>query len=293
MPRLPGGIKKFQRIQAVRDVLARWGKLNKRQLTEHVAAALGCPAAELDRVLYRDLEELENAGAIVALHFTRDGAKIDDYDPKIHKTSYSEWAVHGHEGAVIGASRLAEHQIRLIVPARLRREVMVSVSKGDPPPDSLNVLFKENGRPFCLTFSHEALPLTLVVGRWREESVEIESELETRFGKRACALLVRDSGVSSFKGKEQPGHFTITAARPGQVTITDLKPKNGTFFEELGALQFRSLLQGFTLKQEATVSNQDLRPDARTLATLASGGTEELKLPLRLRASLAFDLLIC
>src|SRR5579885_938291 len=120
MPKQPGGITKFERIQAVKAVLARWGRLAKSQIDQYVSAALNCPAEELERALYRDLEELERMGEIITIHYSRDGSEIEDYDPEVHRNTVCRWAIPGAENTILGGQKLKESQIELLVSPRLK-----------------------------------------------------------------------------------------------------------------------------------------------------------------------------
>ena len=141
MPIQPGGVSKFDRIDALRKVLSRWGRLNKQQIDQHVSSALNCDSEEIARSLYRDLADLVAKNELTALYFTRDGAPIADYDPDVHKNMYCEWATK--EGAVsfVGGAFLKGLGGELVLARRLAEAVSVSGAEVEPARDALNFYF--------------------------------------------------------------------------------------------------------------------------------------------------------
>lgn len=91
MPKTPGGVNKATRIQVLLEVLRRWGRQDKGQINQNVAAALGVSSDELKKVLYEDLRELVAQGTIRVEYLSLDGKLIDDYQPEVHKSVRCIW----------------------------------------------------------------------------------------------------------------------------------------------------------------------------------------------------------
>ena len=87
MPKQPGGTPKYKRIEKLRELFKRWGKMDKNTVDSQMSGALGVDSEDLSRALYRDLEELVTRGDIEVLYFHRDGTPIDDFDLLIGATA--------------------------------------------------------------------------------------------------------------------------------------------------------------------------------------------------------------
>jgi hypothetical protein len=245
MPRQPGGITKFERIQAVKTVLDRWGRLEKSQIDEQVAAALNCPAEELKRSLYRDLEELENLREIVAIHYTRDGIELEDYNPEIHRSTICRWSTPGGEHQILGAQKLRECQASFLAARRMRDAFQVVEPAPAPDDGKISLYFALEGRPQCLRLDRSALPAKIVIARNAGELSELGllELLQEAFGKRTSCLLVPVGNVSKAKDKSQLGHllYRLSRTRKSQTQRPRLQERN--FSRRAGAAKLRTAHQ--------------------------------------------------
>lgn len=246
MPKQPGGINKSARIEALRQVLKRWGRLNKTQIDEHVSSLLHCSKEELARALYRDLDELLNQNEIQVIHFSRDGVEIPHYDPETHKNTFSEWIWGEKKIEVLGSSLLKEMEVSIHLSPRMQRGLSVHPLHLHPQSSEVILYFFFDNHAFTLEINSEDLPLTLVVGRTPSQeslksllhhSQNFLSLLENGFGKRSALLLFPTKTLSSFKNQEQLGHLTLEL-KPGpkenpEIRLKDLQSKNGTWLKSL------------------------------------------------------------
>jgi hypothetical protein len=295
MPKQPGGITKFERIQAVKTVLSRWGRLAKGQIDQHVATTLNCPVEELERALYRDLEELERMGEIVAIHYARDGSEIEDYDPQVHRNTVCRWAVPGAEHSILGSQKLKENQINFLCSPRMREAFEVRGAKEPQDETKIHLYFQVEGRAYCLRFAKDALPAKIVLGRLNEE-LKVGDHIrlvEEAFGKRASNLLVPIGNLSKPKDKTQPGHLCLEFNKPGFVTLRDLKSKNGTYYITMDKKRAEGLIRELAFSADATVTDSASRfREQMVLKTVDPGTGAEVPLPVLVRASQAFELIL-
>lgn len=295
MPKQPGGITKFERVQALKDVLERWGRLGKKEIDQHVAAALKCPAEDLERALYRDLEELERLGEIVAIHYTRDGIELENYDPDVHRNTVCRWAIPGKEYSVLGGQRLRECQITFLAATRLREAFEVYEAKEILDREKISIYFQSENKAHCLRLSPDALPAKLILGRQQDDvkDAEIVALMESAFGKRASYLLVPVAHLSKAKDKNQPGHLSIEFRAPGKIVVRDLRSKNGTHYVPLDSRRAEGLVLELSYLGKATITDSASRFRQQMVPKPVSSEEDvELSLPVLIRASTAFELII-
>ena len=293
MPKQPGGISKFQRMEALRAVLVRWGKLNKQQIDDHVAKALGCDAPEISRALYR--EELENLTQIKSTHFTRDGQEITDYDPAKHKNTYGEWFIAGGETFVQGEMRLAESGIKLAVSPRLRKLVSVIEMASSKKPEGIGIYFESGTVAHSLVIKPEAFPFVLWLSRCgkRDSSEKLLSAGEAQFGHRLVCLQIPCASVSSVKNVRESGHLSLTFKDFLSLTIQDCNSKNGTYYRLLDKDRGNVLVENALFKKKATTTHQlSLDGKQHELSRVKPENPAKVNLPVKIFASLDFSLYI-
>jgi hypothetical protein len=247
MPKKSNAVPKSQRIDALRKILSRWGRLNKTQIDSHLAAQLDVDGDAISRTVYRDLEELTNNNEVRAYYFTRDGQQIVEFDPEVHKNTICEWSLVGSESQIIGQDILKENGALLLASDRLSKYLKIDSGSTNVEFKTLHIFFNIPNHFLCLKISREMLPMTLVIGRisaGESNPQKIFKHLEERFGKRSLLLSLPYASVSSFKpDKDQLGHtvlnFNASKDSNGidEIVITDLNSKNKTLYCKLSQVE--------------------------------------------------------
>jgi hypothetical protein len=217
-------------MHALREVLQRWGRLDKARIDDLVASHLGVPVAGLRKPLYRDLKELVDVGEAIAHYFAPSGQQIDDYDPEIHANTKAEWVLVGSEHRVLGQAALTLAGGALYPFSRLVREIRVDSGSPAFEAQTIHVFFGLHSTFFCLKVSISSLPVSFIISRTPSpfDGKPPIKELEQEFGKRAALVQVPVPGVSSVKPGERAGHVVLTFSEEKTVKITDLGSRNGT-----------------------------------------------------------------
>ena len=247
MAKKSNSVSKSQRIIELRKILLRWGRLNKKQIDQQLSAQLNLDEEVVSRTLYRDLEELVNNHEVRAYYFTRDGQKIEEFDPEVHKNTYCEWGLVGSESLIIGQDILDESGVLLLASDRMFKFIKVESGKTNLDFKILQIFFNIPNHFLCLKVSKEALPFTIVVGRVPAKYAspqEIFDSLEKEYGKRILMLSLPYASVSSFKIKEKQfghAHFhvgtEILSNSTESIMLTDLKSKNKTFYCKVSQIE--------------------------------------------------------
>lgn len=235
MPKTPSGKTKSQRIHALREVLNRWGKLDKPRIDELVSGYLGIPVEGLRKPLYRDLKELVESGEIVVRYYSSSGSEIADFDSTVHVSSRAEWALVGSEHRVLGQNALSLAGGALYPLSRLVREIRVDSGSPEFEAKTIHLFFSIQSTFFCLKLTLDSIPVTVVVSRTPGpfDGKPPVKEVEERFGKRCALLQVPTPGVSAIKLGTRLGHAVLKFSEERSVEITDLASTNGTKFHPL------------------------------------------------------------
>lgn len=304
MPKQPGGVSKFQRVEALKSVLARWGRLNKSQIDERVASALDCSSESLERSLYRDLEDLEAINEVVVLRYGADGQLLEDYNPEIHRNITCEWALKEFETAVLGGGILKDSNISFLAAPRLTRAFQVNLLSTQAPADSIHLIFQPDQRSYRLSLAKDALPAKIMIGRVQERKQAQESHqfIQEVFGKRSCCLLVPFPSVSKIKKEDQLGHVLFEFAEPGHVLVHDMKSKNGIQIFKLTHEQANAHISALSTRKELTHTDgfgpfglgSDLNVSQEKIQAepLTSGQILRVKIPVLIQVSRAFHILL-
>lgn len=247
MPKKSNAVTKSQRIESLRKIFERWGRLKKDQIDSLLATQLGLDVDALSRTVYRDLDELVSNNELRPDYFTRDGAPIAEFDPEVHKNTYCEWSLIGSESLIVGQDILKENGALLLASDRLNKYLKLDTGITSIDFKTLHIFFNIPNHFLCLKISKEMLPMVLVVGRIPatiENPQNLFKDLEVKYGKRTLMLSLPFASVSSFKvGDGQLGHaalnFEIDANTKlgDSITVTDLKSKNKTYYCKLSQVE--------------------------------------------------------
>ena len=296
MPKQPAGITKSKRIECLRQVMKRWGRLSKKQIDAHLAAQLGVDEKHLARALYRDLEELVNNSELLVDHYSRDGEKLEEYDPETNRNIVAEWYYPGHEGQVIGHAALSKAGGEFSSPRILLRDFKIGSPKTSPDFNAIHIYFSFLQSSFCLSVNLDVLPVSIVVGRIlpsTSSKIPIE-EIREIFGKRAAILLTPVPNMTASRNINEPGHFIVEMKEPGQISVRDLGSTNGTRClkltpDEADLLRKKSSLLGDSTITSSWANTPQLK---RELISVGEDSHQDFHLPLLVEASDKFRMMI-
>ncbi|MBL6991926.1 MAG: hypothetical protein ISR65_19240 [Bacteriovoracaceae bacterium] len=256
MPKQPANIPKSKRIEVVKEILMRWGRIKMHDINIRVANNLGCDPRLIKRAIYRDLEELVTTCQVKELVFTRDGREILDYDPDLHKNVYKEWCIPTSDISVIGQSLLHAKGARIYCKNFITREISVHEGRTDTRHHVKYIFFELSSCFMSIQVNIDALPISFVISR--EMGPISTEEIETvhkRDGIRSVILKLPISNLSSFKDSNKLGHGKITLSDTNHVNLKDLGSSNGTYFYKISNIDAEELRAKGQLIGDKTISD--------------------------------------
>lgn len=290
MARVSGAIAKSKRIEVLKDVLKRWGRIDKQHIDTNVAQILGVTTESLARCLYRDLEELVFHGLVQETAFTRDGEKIEEYDPEIHKNVRKEWSFIGFETHVIGFNLLEQMSGQLYVDPILSGAVSIVEGKLDACHNVFHFYFNIGNRFLSLRVEKDQIPVSVVVSRANKMINVFEvNELKKRISRRLIILKLPINSLSGF-GKERIGHGMIQINEDQKLRIFDLESVNGTSFYKLTPAEAEDIRMKGSILEDMTMTKSWARAQQENLVKYPANG-EEVSLPVVVEFSEKFRIL--
>ena len=227
-------MKKSLRIQKVIEVLDRWGRQSKAEIDHKVSVSISrLLDSGLERALYRDLEDLVSQNKVQVEYYSRDGGRIENYDPAIHKNVQCKWYLFTTESKVTGGSILKKINSKLYCPKILADDVILAKGESTPEFDTKCLYFSIAGLYLVLKINMKSVPVKIIISRSNGDITKNEVELiESKFGKRSILLKVPSVKVSSFDiSCNRLGHIVISIDSDS-IKIKDLDSTNGTTFTE-------------------------------------------------------------
>lgn len=301
MPISPGGVKKSQRVQVLLQVMQHFGSLKKKEITHHVAHALSIEEDAISKPLYEDLRDLVDQGELLVTYHRPDGAVIEDFEPKIHKTAIATWSLPKAVGHVLGAGALTQHGASLAASERMKSAISVDTDSRDPDVDYVQLYFNLHAHFFGLRVLKEALNATLILGRrpkipprGQDKMGAHLAEIERVFGKRSLLLWVSANGVSAHEDRGRLGHLALEFESTRGVRVTDLGSSNGTSVQRLTPEEAKRLLKlGHVLgDQTMTVSWNHRETATCELKSCKPHMPERHEMPCLIQASESFRILV-
>jgi hypothetical protein len=228
-------INKNQRQNKVKEIISRWGRLNKAAIDTHISASFHLDLTEaLKRAIYRDLDELVTIGELDILYFTRDGAVIDDFEPNVHKNYYNEWVSKNFNKAIFGQSLLTATNSDIFVSDLIKNDIKIQEKNNVINDDYRYLFFYLNSKYLNISFRKDAVPINIIISRFVDKITENEiNEIEKIIGKRFVILKLASSSISSFKSSESIGHLVLDFKKNDLISVKDLNSKNGSVFYKI------------------------------------------------------------
>lgn len=228
-------ISKNQRQNKVKEIINRWGRLDKAQIDTHISTSFDLELTDgLRRAIYRDLDELVTNGELDLLYFTRDGAVIDDFEPNLHKNYYNQWVSKDFNKAIFGQSLLTATNSDIYVSELLKNEIKIQENNTVLDNTHRYLFFYMNSKYLNLSFRKDSVPMYIVISRFVDKISEKEiKEIEKQVGKRFVIFKLASSSISSFKANESLGHLVLDFKKNDSVSVKDLSSKNGSIFYKI------------------------------------------------------------
>lgn len=226
-------MKKEQRIQKLKEIISRWGKLDKEKIFTMFTSSTGKELdSALKRALYRDLTELVNRAELSVEYYTRDGALIEDFDEEIHKNYLCKWYIAESEGKILGEGILNSVNASLYCPKVLADDIAISTGEDTSSFRSTSLFFNIGGKFLSIKINKEAFPVSFLISRTKDKIDEKEiEEIKEKFGCRCIIFKIPLPKVSSYS-KDRPGHCLIEF-NENNVDIKDFDSTNGTYVFKL------------------------------------------------------------
>ncbi len=286
---------KSHRIQVLMDVLSRWGRLDKNQITEHVGRILDedYEKEAFSRAILRDLADLVKNHRLEVEYFTRDGALLEDYDPEVHKNVFCQWFIPGSEGQVIGSGHIKGLNGYFYAPKILKNDLSIMSGTNQADPRYRHFYFQIGSSFICIKASFEALPFSLILSRTHGSVDQVEIDvIKRKFGKRTCILKVPFAKVSSFKNEEIPGHLFLDIQNEFSVSLTDYQSSNGTHVYKLKMSEADKIRTSGAILNDFTLTNTWKELDLNLVKPFRINKNDSFDVPLLIEIGSEFKMLI-
>ncbi|MBK9038934.1 MAG: hypothetical protein IPL83_07215 [Bdellovibrionales bacterium] len=230
MPKQPAGISKTKRIQALIEVLDRWGSLDKGEITSRVAALLAVEPESIERAIYRDLEELVSNLRIKVFSRSAAGSIVDETELDGDKPYKNYWYTEKHSPFdILGVGGVRKLGGNVLATQNLLEGLQVfQVSSRSIDNLSQMILFKIGSVSFGLKYLSSLIPFSFVVSRNTSIAQSEFEEMKRELSGRLCVLLLPDADLTSIKSGNYMGHCMIRFSEK-EVRICDESSTNGTF----------------------------------------------------------------
>lgn len=210
MPSSPGGVSKSLRIQTIIDILNRAGSLDKNEILQRLAVSLYLDKEQLERALYRDLEELVKDNKLQV--FSRDslGKIVEDETDETKKYKKYWHTEKFHPFDIQGVGLLRRVNANLICNKQIVSYLSLSEStKTHIDKNNQRILIQINSDVFVLNINKIVLPLKIIVSRKIELKDEVVEKIYKNYGKKVLIILLNDQILSSIKDRNIKGEFVI------------------------------------------------------------------------------------
>lgn len=210
MPSSPGGVSKSLRIQTIIDILNRAGSLDKNEILHRLAVSLDLDKEQLERALYRDLEELVKDNKLQV--FSRDslGRIVEDETEETKKYKKYWHTEKFHPFDIQGVGLLRRINANLICNKQIVSYLAISESqKSVIDKNNQRILIQVNNELFTLVINNIVLPLKIIISRKIELKDAVLEKIYKNYGKKVLIILLNDQILSSIKENNIKGEFVI------------------------------------------------------------------------------------
>jgi hypothetical protein len=230
MPKQPAGISKTKRIQALIEILDRWGSLDKSEITNRVAALLAVEPESIERAIYRDLEELVSDLRIKVFSRSAAGRIVEETAMDSNNRYKNYWYTEKHSPFdVLGIGGVRKLGGDIFATQNLLEGLQI-FQVSSKVIDELRhmILFKIGSVSFGVKFLPSILPFAFVISRNTGISQDVFEKMVKELSGRLCVLLLPDADLTSIKSGNYMGHCLVQFGER-EVNIYDDSSTNGTF----------------------------------------------------------------
>lgn len=210
MPKQPGGVSKSLRVQTLVEILNRAGCLDKVELLQRLSAAVSVEKDELERALYRDLEDLVRDNKIQV--FSRDSlGKIVENETEETKKYKKYWHTEKFSPFDIqGVGLIRIFNANVICNKQITSYLRISNFDLDKKSDISNcVLLHVNGEIYVLTVDKIIYPLKIIIARNLPTSSVLLDKIYKFYGKKVVLILLPEQIISAIKDENIKGELVI------------------------------------------------------------------------------------
>jgi hypothetical protein len=288
-----------QRRKHIIEILKRWGRLDRAQissiLSQQIGEDLDSPSG--NKLILRDLNKLVENHELSVQYFTRDDSPIPDYEinPAIYKNVKCFWQIAGKDFSISGEGILDNFNISLKVPKFLTPDVSIHSSEIKISKDHIHLFFSDDLSKFCLKINKSAAPFTILIsGKLKDEIDEADLiAIEELYGKRTLSLNIPNRFISKGYTKGTQGHFLVEyKGNINEVYIEDLDSTNGTQIETSEPTLKYRLIKEATEINEKTITDDLLDSDKFRIPTLRLKEKERIELPSKIRIGNNIEIIV-
>ena len=199
MPKQAGGVSKSIRVQTILEILNKNGILDKSEITDRVANKLMLEKNEIDRAVYRDLEELVRAGKILVFNKDKVGNFIDAENdlPGNYKSYWG--SLDSQPNQILGSKVLKSLDSSIDCCPNILNGIRISEIQSENDLKKQNcIVFNIGFKYFSISYDIEILPFKLIISRLGITN-EVKKFLNNNFSKRFVFLKIPDQSFPSVK----------------------------------------------------------------------------------------------
>ena len=272
-------VSKRQRLDGIKEILRKSGKLEASILKERLTAHLGMdPTKYSKQRLSSDLITLRDENTIAE--------DESDYPKK--------WYLVGKKVEVVGENYLSNLGGKIIVSPLLSNEIRITpdISKLNTQ-DNYNFFFEVSDHFLCLSIRKEGLPAKVIFARTTSDN-NTEEIVQSEFGKRYLIIQVPVSKVSSVKSSDKPGHLLIDFKDGHIFNVTDLESSVGSKVSSIELEIAQKMVQqgAITGKKTITEAWSSIYSEAINLKPMDANENVAVTAPLYLELGTQFSILL-
>jgi hypothetical protein len=259
------------------DVIKLRGKLDTQQICEIVCQQLDEDLSDaFKKAIQRDLNHQVDINKLSVEYYSRDGAKIDGYDPDEHKNVKCMWFLHGTESRIQGSGILENVGCQIYTDKLLNDDLQITTGKAEELPHKIQFLFVVSGVLICLQIAKDAIPMNILFARTNGKIEESEiNQVQNDIGKRTVLLKAPINRISAFRVKSPQkvvkktskketdkapsdleitlGHCLFSFKNNDTVQVIDFDSTNGTSISSLDVQHVTDILNHWKNLNDQTI----------------------------------------
>jgi hypothetical protein len=231
MPKQSADTPHKMRLNYVWQAVEQLGRASPAEVCERVAAKMSAESGPaFKRNIYRDLQQLADAGEIGVDYVRPDGSCVENQSETAGGNFRAEYYSLKHNRNLVGEGQLREFGAHLYAPDRAIVDWRASAA-AMPAAGRISILLPNPlGQWVSVSAGREQRPLKLAIARFEDEkkSAEQFTHAAAQLGQRAALLLVESDSVSRVASNGRAGHLLIEVNENNQILASDLGSSAGS-----------------------------------------------------------------